>query len=197
MRHRIKRRTQGKDPIKKSVTFLTNIGQGSAAPAAMEIVILPSRSGTGSTQTIRDDQDTSNKANVGDIIKYVNICIQISPREEQGMQTDIQNNGWLEYAVVFQKEREQTIPSTNLSIQTLGDTATKQFRGDCLFTGCIPVGAQQANSLDLKIKIPPNKVKLQLGSNLIIFAHMRTVDSTDLRSDSHRLLLSAIYKLYV
>jgi len=87
--------------------------------------------------------------------------------------------------------------SGQLGLHTLGDVATKQYRGDTIFTGCIPVGAQQSNSLDLKIKIPANKVKLQLGSNLQLFCHFRSVDSADLRTNSHKLIMSALYKLYV
>jgi len=197
MRHKIKRRTMGKDPIKKSTTIVNVLGQGSAAPAKLQIIVVPPRSGSGATTVIRDSQDNDNQANVGDIVKYVNICIQIGPREEQGAQTDVQNNGWLEYAVVFQREREQDMGVAQLGLHTLADVASKQYRGDCIFTGCIPVGAQQANSLDLRIKIPGNKVKLQLGSNLNLYCHMRTTDSADLRSDSHKLLMSALYKLYV
>jgi len=198
MRRRIKRRTMGKDALKKSTTIVNVLGQGSAAPAKLEIVTVPARTGSGANVTIRDSQDIDNIANVGDLIKYTNICIQIGPREgDETNETLVINNGWLEYAVVFQRERDQAMQSSQLGLHTLGDVATKQYRGDCIFTGCIPIGAQQSNSLDLKIKIPANKVKLQLGSNLSLFCHFRSVSSTDLRSDSHKLIMSALYKLYV
>ncbi len=198
MRHRIKRRTMGKEAIKKSTTIINILGQGSAAPAVLEIIDVPNRTGVGSVLQIRDIQDTDKTANVGDVLKYINLCIQIGPREgDETNETLLINNGWLEYAVVFQRERDQAMQSSELGLHTLGDVATKQYRGDCLFTGCLPVGAQQPNSLDLKIKIPANKVKLQLGSNLNMYCHFRSIDSADLRSNSHKLIMSALYKLYV
>ena len=187
----------GKDPIKKSTTIVNILGQGSSNPGRLEIIEVTGRDSAGSVVDIRDGQTTDNKANVGDIIKYLNICMQCGPREEQGQQTDIQNNGWLEYALVCTKERDQAMASTNLGLHTLGDVATKQYRGDCIYTGCFPIGAQQANSLDLKIKLPPRMVKLQLGSTIVLYFHFRSTNTTDLRSDSHKMIASAIYKLYV
>ncbi len=196
MRHKIIRRTMGKEPIKKATTFIATVGTAST-PTAVTLAICPTRSSTGADVTIRDDQDTSNQCNVGDIIKYVNICIEVGPRIEQGAQTDIDNNGWLEYAVVYQKERSLDIPATQLGLQTLGAVATKMYRGECFYTGCIPVGAQQPNVLDIKIKIPKNFIKFQLGSNFKIYCYFRSVNSADIRTDSHKLIVSSIYKNYV
>ena len=192
------RRTQGKEPIKKSTTIVNILGQGSAAAAKLQVISVPVRNLTGFVSTIIDDQDTGRKANVGNVIKYLNLCIQIGPRANQeGPEPDIDNNGWLEYALITQKELEQDMATAQLGTQTLGDVATKQYRGDCIFTGCIPVSAVTANSLDLKIKLPPKIQKLQQGSSINLYCAFRSVNSADLRSDSHKLVMSAIYKLYV
>jgi hypothetical protein len=153
-RRRIRRRTIGKEPVKKSRTLLSNIGSGSA-PVELPIYVtqVGARSSTGGTQTIDDSQNTNNLVNVGNIVKFVNICIQIAPR----LGTSLIDQGWLEWAVVVQREQNQDMLITNLGTQTLQDTASKQYRNNCLFTGCLPLANATANSQDLKIKIPPKR----------------------------------------
>ncbi len=187
----------GKDPIKHSATNLANIGNGSQVTNHTLITVL-FRTVIGDTTTIKDVANTSTLCNVGDIIKYVNICVEVGARVNEPPATEqAENNGWLEWAVVYTKEQVQVgIPSTNLGVRTVGDIAIKMFRGDCLLTGCIPVGALQPIVQDIVIKIPKNKIKLQIGSEMTFISHLRTVNSTDVRTDSHRLLTSTIYKCY-
>ncbi len=203
MRHRIRRVTMGKDPIKKSGTLVNNIGQGSASAQAHVIIDtnVGQRNDTGSTRNILQEQNTDAICNLGNIIKYVNLCIQIAPRMEgeDPPNVDIipEDNGWLEYGIVKYKETFITPSSTNLGTNTLGDILTKSFRGDVLWTGCVPVGAIQGIAVDLKLKMPKIFQKLQLGSSLVLYCHFRSVRTTDLRSDSHRLVTSFHYKCYV
>ncbi len=196
MRHRIKRRTLGKDAIKKSTTKIDTIGNGSSPEGFTILFSATSRSATGDQVTIRDSQTTGNQANIGDICKYVNICVEAGTRNEmeQGEEND---NGWFEWAIVYQKETSGFPGSTNLGTNTLGDICVKTFRGNCLLTGCIPVGKAQPITQDIKIKIPPNMIKIQQSSILQMFYYFRSVNSTDLRTDSTKVVLSAIYKLYV
>ncbi len=182
-----------KNSVKHSSTLIGNIGSGSI-PTTFVIYAtdIGNRSSTGGVQTIKDSATTGLECNVGDIIKYVNICIETAPR----FLDNANNGGWLEWALVFQKEQLELMGLTNLGTQTLGDTATKQFRNNVLLTGCFPIGINQGNSQDLKIKIPPTFQKLKLGGNLILFSYFRSVSSTDVRTDSHRHLTSAIFKCY-
>ncbi len=196
VRHRIKRRTLGKDPIKKSVTKVDTIGNGSNVNGFTLMSSASTRSADGSLTTVRDSQTTGLSANIGDILKYVNICIEAASRNEmeQGEEND---NGWLEWGVVYQQETSGFPGATNLGVQTLGDILVKTFRGNCLLTGCIPVGKAQPITQDIKIKIPQKYCKVQQSSILQLFYYFRSVNSTDLRTDSTKVVLSAIYKLYV
>lgn len=194
MRHRrIVRRTMGKDAIKKGTTLIDNIGSGSPI-TVLDIASVQARSTTGAGQVIRDNQTTGADANVGDVLKYVNLCIEIANRDTNVEPAD---SGWLEYAVTFEKETSTPIPVTNIGTLSLPVIATRMFRGDCLWTGCIPVGAIQPMVSDIPIKIPKNKIKFQLGSALKLHMYFRSTDSTDMRTDSCRLVASALFKLYV
>ncbi len=95
-----------------------------------------------------------------------------------------------------QQEQTQLMALTNLGTQSLQDTANKQYRNNCLLTGCFPVGTNQSNSTDLKIKVPPKWTKLKVGSILICFVYFRSMNSVDVRTDSHRLVVSSIFKAY-
>ncbi len=195
-RRRIKRRTLGKDAIKKSTTKIATIGNGSNPDGFTILFAATSRSATGDQTTVRDSQTTGNQGNIGDICKYVNICIEAGTRNEpeSGSEND---NGWLEWAVVYQQETAGFPAVTNLGTNTLGDICAKTFRGNCLLTGCIPVGAAQPITQDITIKIPPKFVKLQQSSIMQLFYYFRSVSSADLRTDSTKVILSAMYKLYV
>ncbi len=183
----------GKDPIKKSLTITSNTGQGSDV-AALTVVNVPTRDTSGGVVTIRDSQTTSNFANVGDIVKYIHLVLQAANRDTNVEPGD---TGWLEWAVTAQKETQTVIPSTNLGTTTLGVIAQRIYRGDCLMTGQIPVGSIQPVTQEIMIKIPKNKVKLQLGSNVLFHTFFRSSNSTDVRTDNLRLVKSAFYKLYV
>lgn len=195
-RRKIRRQTMGKEAVKHSGTFVANVGNGSAAGVLTAIVTnVGLRLNTGATSTIQAQANTSNTCMVGDIIKYIDFCIEVCARGIT-VYPDAQDNGWLEYAIVKQKEGDVTIATTNLGTKTLGDICTQVFRGDCLWTGCIPVGAQQPNSLDIKIKLPKVFTKMQQGSKLQLLTFMRSSNSADVRTTSHRLVLSYRYKCY-
>jgi len=195
-RRRIKRQTMGKDAIKKSSTAIIVFGQGSTVSSHQVIVTnTGGRDLSGATQTVKQEQSTDSTCEIGDIIKYLNICMAVGPRADAGMEDD--NNGWLEYAIIKHKEVKQNITSTQLGLHSLMDVCTKAFRGDCIWTGCLPIGQQQPNSLDIKIKIPKIFTKMQIGSELEILYHFRSVNSADVRTNSHKLVSTAQYKCYV
>lgn len=197
VRHKIRRQTMGKDAIKKSTTLVANIGQGTAVPFKHVLCTtnIGARTTTGATQNILVEQDTANTAGVGNVIKYINICIEAGPR---GLQPDDDSDmGWLEYGIVKFKEVTVDPASANLGTKTLADVLTTNYRGDVIHTGCVPVGFKQPISVDLRIKIPKIFTKLQRGSELVLYCFFRSVNSTDLRSDNLRLVTSALYKIYV
>ncbi len=195
-RRRIKRQTLGKDPIKHSATAIGNIGQGTNV-GKFQIVTVPTRDTAGNVQTIQSESNTSTICQVSDIVKYVNICVGVANRNQTPDPVGVDDQGWLEYALIHTKEAAQeVVPSTNLGTKTLGDICTKMFRGDCLFTGCVPIGTIQAITLDLKFKIPAARAKLKLGSDLSFLTFFRAVESTDVRTDNIRLVQSCIYKCY-
>lgn len=188
----------GKDPIKKSFTVVSNFGQGSAV-GILQAIVAPVRSATGGVTVIRDVQNTSTTCNVGDIVKYVHFIIQSGVRDPTDTDLALQNanNGWIEWCVVYQKEAPAAMATTNLGVKTLGAIAMAQFRGDCLLTGQFPIGNTQPLTQEIMIKIPKDKCKIQLGSGLFLFTAFRSVSSTDVRTDSHRMIQSCFYKNYV
>ncbi len=181
-----------KNAVKHSSTTLANIGSGSIPTVhSVYFTDVGARLSTGATSTIKENADNAGTCNVGDIIKYVNICIQVSSRADIAV-----NNGWLEWALVRQVESTDLMGLTSLGTQTLQDTAQKQFRNNVLLTGCLPVASVQPNSVDLKIKIPRIYEKLKQGGILILFSYFRSQSSTDVQTDSHRLVVSSIFKAY-
>ncbi len=195
-RKRIRRQTLGMQSVKHSASFLGNIGNGNGVQTFTPIVTdVGVRLDTGATSTIKSQATTGNTCNVGDVVKYLNLCIEICAR---GITTypDAQDNGWLEYAIIKEKETDITPTTANLGTKQLGDICTQVFRGDCMWTGCIPVGAQQPNSLDLKIKIPKIQTKLQQGSKIKLLYFFRSSNSADVRTTSHRIVIACNYKCY-
>ncbi len=198
MRHRIRRATMGKDAVKHSGTILLNTGSGATVIPSFTIarVNVGDRIASGTTTNLQENITTGNVVQVGDIIKYVNLCFEVGSRNEGGGATMAEDNGWLEYGVVKVKEANIPPSTTNIGTKMLADILTTNYRGDVLFTGCIPVGASQPNSLDLKLKMPRVWQKMQWGSKLLLFFYFRSVLSTDVRTDSTRVIISSLFKSY-
>jgi len=193
-RRRIKRATLGKESVKKSGTLITS-PIGPASPISQLILIdTPVRSTTGSEIAIREGQDTGSSANVGNVIKYVNIHIQSGARDAVEPEDD--TSGWLEWGIVKYKEIFTLPPNTNLGTNTLGDTLTKQYRGDCLLTGNVPVGGDTPNNAEIMLKLPKNFCKMQLGSQLVMYWHFRSVNNASTAIDLNMTVVSYNYKLY-
>ncbi len=195
MRHR--RVTMGKNSIKHSSTLLDNTGSG--VGSFFGHLIYQANAGvrdvTGAIKVIKAQATTENIVNVGDIIKYVNVCLECSPRGVIPT-NELDNAGWLEWALVWFNENSVTLNVTNIGVGTLGHLATNYYRGDCLMTGCFPVGTKQSMSVDLKFKLPRKAVRVNLGSQLLMLCYFRSSSSTDTRTDSHRLLASSHFKAY-
>ncbi len=197
MRHRV-RLTKGKTGIKHGSTLVDNTGQGVGSVFSHKIYVtkVGTRNASGAAETIRNSQTTDEVVNVGDIIKYVNICLQCSPRGAEPT-NPLDNAGWLEWAIFWQREKDVDPTVANLGTETLGVVCGRAFRENTLLTGCFPLGTNQANSVDIKIKLPARCCKIKIGDVLRIACHVRTSSSTDVRTDSHRLIASSMFKNYV
>ncbi len=198
VRHRrIFRATAGKDPIKHSSATIGNTGAGAGSFFQHEIFKTSAgvRPTTGGVIGIKDIANTESQCMVGDVIKYVNICLECAPRGADPT-NDNDNAGWLEWAVVWSEEITPTPGVANIGVATLGVIASHNYRQNCLLTGCFPIGTKQAMAQDLKIKLPKKCVKLRMGAILQIFCYIRTSSSTDVRTDSHRLMASSHFKVY-
>ncbi len=178
--------------VKHSGTFVDNIGQGSNA---LSLIVLKTsggpRSTTGAPQTIQSLASTDEDCRTGDVVKFVNLHIQAARRDGQGTKAD--GTGWLEWAFILVRENETAVPSTRLGLQTLGDICTNMYRGECIYTGSIPVGAEQPVVGEISLKIPKTKTRIKLGDEWRFITFFRSTDSASGSGISVRLLKSFNY----
>ncbi len=182
--------TMGKLGIKHAASFINNIGSGSI-PTAFTMVEVNAGSRTESHQSIKSNADTDETCMVGDLIKYLNIHIQVAPRANTA-----EIPGWLEFAVVWQPEDATKISITNVGTMTIGEIATNFYRNDCLWTGFIPVSANLGTGLELTIKTPKKHWFLKIGDSYILYCWFRSNDSTSSGTGSVRLIQSVHFKAY-
>ena len=193
-RKRIVRKTMGKEAIKKSATLLAVIGPSTNPVTSFPLIEVPVRNTVGQQSNIRDVQTTDVDANVGDIVKYINVRIQTGPTDAT---PEDDTSGWLEWSVV--KYRELVTPPSNnqLGVRTLADVCTKMFRGDHLLNGAIPVGGDQPSVQDIVVAIPKVAIKMQLGSSIVLYVHFRSTNNASVSTDLNDVILGTQYKLYV
>ncbi len=176
-------------------TLVSAIG-ASTVPA--EQVILKTEAGprnvTGANQDVSAERDTGNKCNVGDIVKYVNLFIEVGPKLTSGQPSD--RTGWLEWAFCCVKESETNVPITTVGVQTLATVCTNMFRNECIFTGAIPIGNEQANFLPITIKIPKTKSTIRIGDEWRFITSFRAVDSASVSTGVVALIKSFMYRGY-
>ncbi len=198
MRHsRTRRVTSGKVPIKHSSTLVDNTGAG--VGSFFGHVILDTnvglRAASGGVKALQVQSTNEETCQVGDIVKYLNICLECSPRAVEPTNV-LDNAGWLEWAVVYQSEAVANPGVANIGILTLGCIASHFYRENCLMTGCFPIGTRQAMAQDIKIKVPLKWTRLRQGFIAKIYCYIRTSNSADVRTDSHRLIASSHFKSY-
>ncbi len=184
-----------KTGIQHADTKLVNHGSGSI-PDTFEVLETEGglRTTTGGTQTIQDSASTGEVVRVGDIVKYINLFMEIGPRIDQANNVD--KTGWLEWAFVMVKESETTVPITDIGIQTLGVICTNMFRNECIYTGAVPIGNQQPNYFAASIKVPKFKQKIRLGDEWRFITFFRSVSSTSTSVVAMRSVKSFMYKTY-
>ncbi len=174
----------------------TNVGNtGAANVESFDFLeTASSRTTTGATQTITQERTTGDRVNVGDIVKYVNLFIEIGPRDTIDAVSD--RTGWCEYAIVMVKESETAVQTTNLGTKTLGDVCTHMFRNECIWTGAFPMGTAQPNSTSIIVKVPKFKQKIRLGDQWRFLLHFRSVNAASTSTASVRFIQSVMYKAY-
>ncbi len=184
-----------KTAVAHADTFLGNTGSGSV-PQTFAVLETEAglRTTTGATQTIQDSASTGEVVRTGDIVKYINLFVQICARNDEAVAHE--RTGWLEWALVMVKESETTVPSTAIGTQTLGVICNNMFRNECIFTGNIPCFNAGANSLDIKIKVPKFKQKIRIGDEWRFITYWRSSSSTDVSTTAMRLIKSFMYKTY-
>ena len=196
MRHK-KRLTRDKVPVKHASTLLDNSGPGVGSYFAHVIyeTTAGARALGGGTDTLRTSETTGRMVMVGDVIRYISACVQTSPRGADS--TNIKDDaGWIEWALVWQREKDAAPNVTNIGTETLGVICSRAFRENCFYTGCFPYGSRQSNSIDIKHKLPEKCCRLKLGDILKLFCYVRGSSSTDTRTDSNRLIVSSHFKTY-
>ncbi len=179
---------------KHSGTIVDNVGQGSNA---VKLVILKTSGGPRSTDggpmTIQSFSSTDDECKTGDTCKYVNLSLQVGPR--QGLSED-DRTGWMEWAFLCVRENETEVPATNLGTQTLGDICTNMYRGECIMSGVVPVGSTQPAVATIKLKIPKLKQTIKLGDEWRYLTNFRSVSSTSTSTIALRVVKSWNLKVY-
>ncbi len=193
-RHFRRRQTLGMASEQHSDTKVHTIGPGTAL--IPEHIVRDTEVGPrdpdASVDTIQLGRGSSEECNIGDVCKYINLFIQGAPRIQSGLQA----TGWIEYAFVIAKAGFPLLTKTNIGTRTLGDLATTYYRDQCVWTGNLPIGNLQANSVALMIKVPRKFQKLEWGYQWKLLLIARTSDATETGTGTFRVLTSAIYRNY-
>ncbi len=149
------------------------------------------RSPDGNTDTIQLGRGNNEECNQGDIVKYINLIIQSSPRS-----ADAVKGGWIEWAFCIMKNSDTAPTKTNLGTNTLGDVMIKYLRNQCIMTGVIPIGQYSSSVVNIQIKIPKQWCVLKTGDEWKVFLNGRTANATATETDTWMVLTSFIYKNY-
>jgi len=183
-----------KTAIQHSETSIGNTGAGAVESFSFLETQVGFRSGTGAEKTYSTERTTGDVVNIGDIIKYVNLFIEIGPRDT--IETTSDRTGWCEYAILMNKESDTVVPTTQLGTQTLGNVCTNMYRNECIWTGAFPMGSTQPNSTAIVIKVPKFKQKIRIGDIWRLVLHFRSVSAASTSTTAVRFIMSAMYKAY-
>ncbi len=184
-----------KTGIQHSDTNVTTVG-GGTIPSSTNVLETQggARPTGGGETTIKSSATTGEIVNVGDIVKYVNLFIEVAPRSTAT--TPAESMGHLEWAFVMVKESETSVPITQTGVRTLGNICTNMFRNECIYTGQVPIGLNQANSMTAVIKVPKFKQKIRLGDEWRFITWFRSWDSTNDDLNNVKVIKSWMYKAY-
>ncbi len=174
-----------------STSLIETLNGNAALPDLLNIVnptVLTSDTGTVS---VLEGADTKDTISPNTLCKYINIRFQTAPQ-------DTNTHGFYEYAIVLATEQNtnpSTAPYSGVNLNTLGDIAINLNRGKCIWNGCVPINQDQAQVLDLNLKIPSKWCKWQRGQFLSIFHYYRPSDIMD--TAALKVILSTQWKAYL
>ncbi len=192
MRHRIKRKTLGKEPRRMSKSIIESLTGNAAAPE-LEIVVAPTADVSQGDSDVLATADNKQVISPNSLCRYLNLRMQLANTSGTG------DAGWYEYAVVLQTEQTgtPTIGSTfsTVNTNTVGDIAINRFRGKCLWNGAVPINDGQSKVLELSLKIPDKWCKWIMGQYLTLIHHYRQADS--MNADPLTVVWSSQWKCYL
>ncbi len=193
MRHRIKRRTLGKEPRRMAKSLIQNINTNAVK---VHPIIRPTVVATTSgTEDVLENADTADLCSPNAIVKYVNLRMECGIRDVAP-----ENAGWIEYAVVQFEEQttDPLVPAAinSITTQTMGELCINLFRGKCLWNGAIGISNELPISADIQIKLPDRYCKQKIGSFLSLFMAFRSSDAAE-TTTSVRMISSHQYKTYL
>jgi len=183
--------TRGKKGVKHADTLITTSGSGSV-PTKQVIVQSDAGNRVEDSSTIQSNATTSEICRIGDLVKFVNIHLQVASRDFVAGDSV----GWLEYACVWKRQEETDLTIAELGTLTLGTVATNRYRNDCIWTGFIPVGSNQPNGANLALKMPKAKMYLSMGEEFVLFTFFRSQNAASAQVNSIRSVTSYNYKAY-
>ncbi len=193
-RSRYRKNSNQPRAYKHSGTIIASIGQGSNV-TRLDVMLTSGgqRSTDGASKTIQSSANTEEICRVSDEVKTVNLTIQACARVNVGEAARQNRIGWMEWAFICVREDEKDVPSTNLGVQTLGDICTNMYRGECIYTGAIPLGDIQPIVQPIILKIPKSKRKMKLGDAWRFLTFFRASSSTATGTTEIRLVKSFAY----
>ncbi len=184
-----------KTGIQHAETNITTSG-GGTVPGEFSVMRTDTgaRTLSGAEQATKSEASTGDVCEIGDIIKYINLFMQVAPRSTAT--TPAESMGSVEWAFMMVKESETSVPITQLGTETLATICTRMYRNECIYTGAIPIGLNQPNNLSVVIKVPKFKQKIRIGDEWRFVHWFRSWDSTNDDLNNVKTVKSCIYKSY-
>lgn len=194
MRHRVKRRTMGKELRQMSKSLLDDNVTGEVSIVSIIEPTQPTSSlGTGH---IFEGADTEDICSPNSIVKYINI------RFESGLR-DVAPSapGFVEYGIVVQDEQAglPTVPgdvTSSIGATPLGTILRNKFRGKCIWNGSFAVSRELPRVVDIALKMPNVYCKNKRGRFVMLYKSFRTNDVSDTTTDC-RSWLSFQFNCYI
>ncbi len=163
----------------------------------LDVVIPTVVTGAGTGGHAFEGADFKNQCSPNSVIKYFNLTIQSAIKSSEAEFRP----GWIEYAFLrFDNyTATPTVPaglSASTGTETFPNLCKTWFRGNCVWTGTIPISVETPVAQLIKIKVPDKWCKNMRGSYWQLWVMFRSSKSTDTVT-TIRNISSAQYKVYI
>ncbi len=163
----------------------------------LDVVVPTEVTGITSTAHALEGADFKNECSPNSIIKYINLTIQAAIKTDNAEFRP----GWIEYALIHFENENVTPPipsaiSTGLGTETLPNLVKTWYRGHAVWTGSVPISAENPVALPLSIKIPNKWCKNARGTFWKLWVIYRSSKGTDTVTEI-KSINSAQYKCYL